>query len=85
MDRLLIMRVAPVYPEEARGQHIQGPVVMKAVIATDGSVRDLTAISGDPQLAKAAAEAVRQWRFQPQLNHKPVEFETQITMVFTLR
>jgi TonB family protein len=85
-DRLLITRVEPAYPEEARQQHIQGPVVMKVVVGTDGSVQDLIAISGDPQLAKAAAKALRQWRFQPhRLDDKPVEFETRITIVFTLR
>jgi TonB family protein len=84
-NRYLLVRVEPEYPEEARQQHIQGPVVMNAVVGIDGSVRELKAISGDPQLAKAAADAVRQWRFQPhRLKDKPVEFEARITVNFIL-
>ena len=45
----------------------------------------LTVISGDPLLAKAATDAVRQWRFNPhQLKGKAVEFETRITVNFAL-
>jgi TonB family protein len=81
----LVERVAPKYPEQAREEHIQGPVIMNALVGTDGAVRELKVISGDPRLAKAATDAVRQWRFQPhRRNGRPVEFETRITVNFTL-
>lgn len=81
----LLERVEPEYPEAARQQHIQGPVVLNALVGTNGSVRKLTVISGDPQLVKAAADAVRQWRFKPhQLKGKVVEFETRVTVNFAL-
>ncbi|MGH9503968.1 MAG: TonB family protein [Terriglobales bacterium] len=81
----LLERVEPEYPEAARQQRIQGPVVMNVLVGTDGSVRKLTVISGDPQLVNAAADAVRQWRFKPhQLKGKVVEFETRITVNFAL-
>jgi TonB family protein len=81
----LLQRIEPQYPVEARLQYIQGPVVLKAVVGKDGNVQELQVISGDAMLAKAAGDAVRQWRFKPyQPNGQAVEFETQITVNFTL-
>jgi TonB family protein len=84
-DSYLLERVEPQYPEEARQQHIQGPVVLNALVGTDGAVRELKVVSGDPLLVKAAADAVRQWRFRPhRLKERLVEFETRITVNFEL-
>jgi protein TonB len=81
----LLERVEPQYPEAARQQHIQGPVLLYVLVETTGLVRETSVISGDPLLAKAATDAVRQWRFNPhQLNGKAVEFETRITVNFAL-
>jgi TonB family protein len=81
----LLERVEPQYPEAAREQHIQGPVVLNVLVGPTGLVRETSVISGDPLLAKAATDAVRQWRFNPhQLNGKAVEFETRITVNFAL-
>ncbi len=84
-DNYLLERVDPEYPEDARQQHIQGPVVLNALVGTDGAVRELKVVSGDPLLVKAAADAVRQWRFQPhRLKDRLVDFETTITVNFEL-
>lgn len=81
----LLQRVQPQYPVEAKQQHIQGPVVLKVVVGKDGNVQELQVISGDAGLAKAAGDAVRQWRFKPyQPNGQAIEFETRITVTFTL-
>ena len=81
----LLRRVVPKYPEQAKQQHIQGPVVLNAVVRTDGSVQEVKVVSGEPELVPAAVEAVKQWRFQPQrAKGNPVEFETQITVNFSL-
>jgi len=81
----LLERAEPIYPEAARQQRIQGPVVLKVLVGADGRVRKLTPISGDPELVKAATDAVRQWRFAPhQVNGNVVEFETRITVNFAL-
>jgi TonB family protein len=81
----LILRVEPDYPEDARTQHIQGPVVLKALVGKDGAVRDVTVVNGDAHLANAATDAVRQWQFKPyRQDGRRVEFETQITVKFTL-
>jgi TonB family protein len=84
-DQYLTQRVEPEYPEPAREQHIQGPVVLEVLVGKDGAVEKLTTISGDPQLASAATDAVRQWRFKPfYRSGSPEEFQTQITVSFRL-
>ena len=84
-DEYLIQRVEPEYPESAREQHIQGPVVLVALVGKDGTVEKLSTIKGDSQLVAAATDAVRQWRFKPFFrNGSPEEFQTQITVSFRL-
>jgi len=81
----LLRRVVPNYPEQAEKQRVQGPVVLNVLVARDGSVQEVKVISGNPELVRAAVEAVKQWRFQPQqVKNNPVEFETQITVNFSL-
>lgn len=84
-NQYLEQRVEPEYPEQAREQHIQGPVTLQAIVARDGSVKALKTISGDPQLAAAARYAVSQWRFKPFMQAgKPAEFQTNVTVNFRL-
>jgi len=84
-DEYLVQRVEPDYPEPAREQHIQGPVVLMAWVGKDGGVEKLNTISGDAQLVAAATDAVLQWRFKPFFrNGSPEEFQTQITVSFKL-
>lgn len=84
-SQYLTLRVEPEYPQQAREQHIQGPVILEALVDKGGAVEDLKTISGDPVLASAASEAVRQWRFKPLVrNGQPQEFQTRITVSFRL-
>jgi len=81
----LLHRVEPQYPEEARQQQIQGPVVLDVRIAPDGSVQEVGVVSGPPLLADAAINAVKQWRFRPHTSHGvPAEMQTRITLNFKL-
>jgi TonB family protein len=81
----LISRVTPKYPKEARKQHVEGKVRLHAVIAKDGSIKNLEVISGDPLLVEAALKAVRQWRYSPMLiNGRPAEVDTTIDVEFAL-
>jgi periplasmic protein TonB len=81
----LIYGPAPVYPFLAKVNHIQGRVVMEAIISKDGRIQDLQVESGHPLLIRAAIEAVREWRYQPTLlNGQPVEVITTITVNFKL-
>ena len=81
----LIRQVTPVYPTIAKTAHISGTVVLHAIIAKDGTIQELTYVSGPPLLMRNAMDAVRQWRYNPTLlNGEPVEVDTTISVVFTL-
>jgi periplasmic protein TonB len=85
MQGYLIRRVEPRYPEIARTTRVEGAVLIKAVISTEGKIEQAQIISGSPLLSKAALDAIRQWRYRPYLlNEKPVEVETEITVNFYL-
>jgi TonB family protein len=81
----LIQQPKPRYPPDAKELHIQGVVKLEAWIAKDGTIKNLTVISGEPVLAAAAMDAVRQWVYQPTLlNGAPVDVDTEIDVNFTL-
>ncbi len=80
---LLIKRVQPTYPPAALKLHAQGAVQIEATINREGTVINPKVLKGDPVLARAALEAVRQWRYKPYyLDGEPVEIQTQITVNF---
>jgi protein TonB len=84
-EALLIHRVEPHYPALARQMRLEGTVRLHAIIGIDGAVRELEVESGHPLLARAAREAVLQWRYRPtRLNGEPVEVETTIEVIFEL-
>lgn len=81
----LIRRVEPQYPAVAKQIHLEGVVILNAIISRDGNIERVNVASGPGLLAVAAREAVRQWKYRPYfLNGEPVEVETQITVNFTL-
>ncbi|MBZ5602853.1 MAG: M56 family metallopeptidase [Acidobacteriia bacterium] len=81
----LIVKVTPSYPADAKQARIQGVVKLTATINRDGTVQSLDLISGEPVLANAAIDAVKQWVYKPTLlNGNPVEVVTQIDVNFTL-
>jgi periplasmic protein TonB len=80
---LLIKRVKPTYPQAALAIHAQGAVQIEATVNKEGVVVNPRVLSGDAILARAALEAVRQWRYKPYyLDGQPVEIKTQITVNF---
>lgn len=82
---LLVRKVNPAYPPDAKDQHIQGIVVLRVNIDKEGNVYKVELISGHPLLAPAAMEAVKQWKYRPYLlNQIPIEVETQVQVNFTL-
>jgi protein TonB len=81
----MIRQIQPMYPQIAKTAHVQGTVMLHAIIAKDGSVQELQYISGPALLMRSAMDAVRQWKYQPTLlNGEPVEVDTTISVVFTL-
>jgi protein TonB len=81
----VLEKTRPKYPEAAKKAHIQGHVILKAIIGKDGDVENLQIVSGPPELAAASIDAVKQWKYRPYLQQgKPVEVETEIDVNFTL-
>jgi len=80
---VLLHKVQPIYPPEARRMHVQGSVVIDAKVTAKGQVEELKLVSGDPLLAPTAMDAVRRWRYTPySLNGQPIAKETRITISF---
>lgn len=85
MEGLVLKRVQPRYPTQALQMRIQGPVQLQATISKTGDIENLKVVSGDALLARAAQEAVKQWKYKPYyLNGEPVQIETQILVNFKL-
>jgi TonB family protein len=81
----LVRKVEPVYPQAAKQQRIQGGVLVNLIVGKDGSVEGVDQVSGDPQLMRAAADAIRQWHFRPYLqNGQPVKFQSRMYLNFAL-
>jgi len=82
----LIRKVDPVYPPLAQQARIQGVVRFTAIIGKDGSIQNLTLISGHPLLIESARQAVKQWVYKPVLlNGELVEVITTIDVEFALK
>ena len=83
----IITKVQPIYPESAKAAGAQGSVLLHAVVSKDGRPLSLQVLNSqvNPDLARAAVEAVSQWRYQSTLlNGEPVEIDTTIQVKFTL-
>lgn len=82
---LLMKKVQPTYPRAALALHIEGIVELMATISKSGEITEVKVLSGDAQLVRAAADAVKQWKYKPYLlNGEPVEIHTQVTISFKL-
>ena len=83
---VVINRVEPVYPEEARKARIMGIVIVEAIIDQNGVVKDVEVLKPLPfGLDQAAVDAVKQWTFKPAtLNGQPVAVRFNLTINFRL-
>jgi len=85
MERNLLVRVEPEYPAPARAANIQGTVRLQVIVAPDGNVSMVRLISGPPELASAALQAVKKWKYRPTVsNGVAVEVVTNVDLRFSL-
>src|SRR5579871_883757 len=83
MQKLLVHRVEPAYPAEARKDHLQGIIALDIVVSKDGSVVRMRALNGPDLLAAAAMDALRWWKFEPyRVNGEPAIVETTVAVEF---
>jgi periplasmic protein TonB len=81
----LLQEITPTYPAIAKAAHVQGTVVLHAIIGKDGSIEQLQYVSGPAMLSQSCMSAVHQWRYRPYLlNGDPVEVDTTISCVFSV-
>jgi protein TonB len=80
---LLAQPVDPVYPDAARASGQRGSVVLQVLIGRDGAVQDAKFLQGSLVFARAAIDAVKQWRFKPySMNGRAVSVQSVITLNF---
>jgi TonB family protein len=79
-----VRKVDPKYPQLAIKQHIDGEVILYAIIRKDGHVDSIQVVrSIDPQLDQNAMEALSRWEFRPATREgQPVELEAVIHIPF---
>lgn len=81
----LIAPIRPEYPTIAKAAHVEGTVVIDAIISRMGTIESIRVLSGPPMLQSAARDAVRQARYRPfLLNGQPTEVQTTVTINFRL-
>ena len=84
-SRLLRKKIEPDYPDDAKAAGVEGDVVFRIIIGTDGKVQEIHLRRGKPLLIEAAAKAVSKWQYRPYLfNGNAVEVETFATVRFRL-
>jgi len=83
----LLQKVDPKYPPELIKQHVQGEVILYAIIRKDGSVDSIQLVRGlEPELDKNAMEALAHWKFRPGTREgAPIDMETVAHIPFRYR
>jgi TonB family protein len=85
MAGLLSHSESPIYPPIALAAHVQGVVIMSAIISKTGEIENLQVITGPPMLVGAAKDAVQRWTYKPYLlNGEPTEVQTTLNVNFTI-
>lgn len=83
--KLLIHVAKPEYPPIAKLNYIQGSVKLEINVSPEGKVVRVHVVEGEPLLAAAAIQAVRQWRYRPYVSSgNPVAFNTFVAVQFAL-
>ncbi len=82
-----LRKVDPKYPPELRTSHVDGEVVLYAIIRKDGSVDSIQLVhSVDPHLDANAMEALAQWKFRPaEKRGEPIDLEAVVHIPFRSR
>ncbi len=82
-----LRKVDPKYPPELRSKHVEGEVILYAIIRKDGSVDSIQLVhSVDPRLDADAMEALAQWKFEPgEKRGAPIDLEAVVHIPFRSR
>jgi TonB family protein len=82
-QKRLSFSVQPKYPVEQSPSGAQGTIVLKTNVLANGKVGSVQLVEGNPALAKAAMDAVKQWKYRPYLRSGKAEpFQTVVIVDF---
>jgi protein TonB len=87
-EPVLLSKVDPKYPADAKSEKVSGEVKLEVTIDADGSVLAVKAVKDpDPRLTEAAIEAVKQWKYKPALTKagKPIQVLATVSVNFKLK
>jgi TonB family protein len=62
-----VVRFLPNYPPDVKTDRQSGIVIVSVMVNKEGTVRVVRPLTGHPALRKAAADALRNWRWEPNL------------------
>lgn len=85
---LLVSRVMPNYPRQARLRGVEGLVLLEAILDLEGGIEDnIKVLQSIPSLDQAAVEALRRWRFRPARDreNQPVRVILEVPVRFVLK
>lgn len=85
-EPVLIRQVKPAYPSLAYQNRIEGRVVVKILVDTDGKVLDIKIVQSSNEIFnEEAVAAAKQWAFKPAIqNKKPIQFWYSAPIVFRI-
>jgi protein TonB len=82
----LISSIASAYPAAAKAAHVQGDVLIDALIDSTGKVAATKVINGSPLLQQAAVDSLRFWKYEPaRLNGEPIPIHIKVNVNFRLQ
>jgi protein TonB len=81
----LVKRIEPIYPELAVRAHVEGTVILEAIVNEEGRVEAVKVLRSVGMLDRAAMEAVQQWLYEPlTLNGRKTPFILTVVLTFKL-
>lgn len=82
----VLHRVVPQFTEKSRDRHVEGSVILGAVVTSKGEPRQIRIQKGVEQdLDEQAVEALKQWQFAPGTkDNKPVATRVSIEIRFNV-
>ena len=78
VDRKVVSRVEPEYPDTLKRLYIGGVVRVEIVVGGNGNVQTTELLGGNPILGQSAMKAIKQWKYEPGSKEKlivQVEFD----------
>lgn len=83
----VLSKTDPEYTPDAKDAHIEGTVILRCVITSEGVADDITVVQGiNPGLDQKAMEAIAKWTFQPGTKDgQPVDVYATIEVNFRVK